>query len=140
MPSKANPHPEERPKGASRRTQGRWLQRFLAILVQALWLFRPTALALLSRLRGDLHRIGAVAVAEGGGVDLFELDFAAQHLGLPSLLLGHARVEFGHHLAGEEFEALADVLVRVLAGLVQQNDLVDMRALEPPQLAPQGLR
>ena len=65
-----------------------------------------------------------------------KLDFAGQHLRLPGVLLGDVGVEFGHHLAGEEFEALADVLVGVLAGLVQQDDLVDMRALEPPQLAP----
>jgi hypothetical protein len=48
-------------------------------------------------------------------------------------------VEFGHDLAREKFEALANVFVRVLAGLVQQNHLVDMRGLEPPQLAPQRL-
>ena len=95
---------------------------------------------LLRRLRPrDLHRIGAVAVAEGSGVDLFELDLAGQHLALPGLLRGLVGVEFGHDLAGEEFEAFADVLVGVLAGLVQQDDLVDMRGLEPPQLAPQGL-
>ena len=54
----------------------------------ALSLFRPTALASLRGLRGDLHRIGAVTVAEGGGVDFFELDFAVQHLGFPGFLLG----------------------------------------------------
>src|ERR1700751_1509324 len=76
--------------------------------------------------RSDLHRIGAVALAERSGIDLFELDLARQHLALPGLLGGLVGVEFWHHLAGEQFEALADVLVRVLAGLVEQNDLVDV--------------
>src|SRR6202022_152230 len=83
---------------------------------------------LFRRLRADLHRVGAVAVAEGGGVDLLELDLASEHLALPGLLLGDAGVEFGHHLTGEQFEALADVRVGVLAGLVQENDLVAMRS------------
>src|SRR6202011_521629 len=91
--------------------------------------FPPYGIGSLRRLRGDLHRIGAVAVAEWRGVDLLKLDFAVEHLGFPGFLLGDASVEFGHHFAGEQFEALAYVLVRVLAGLVQQNDLVDMRAL-----------
>ena len=78
--------------------------------------------ALLRRLgAGDLHRIGAVAVAVGRGVDLFELDFAVQHLLFPGLLRRLVGVEFGHHLAGEQLEALADVLVGVLAGLVQED-------------------
>src|SRR5437016_14326729 len=94
---------------------------------------------LLRRLRADLHRVGTVAVAEGGGVDLFELDLAGEDPALPGLLLGYAGVEFGHNLAGEELEALANVRVGVFAGLVQQDDLVDMRGLEAPQLAPQGL-
>src|ERR1700746_849415 len=87
----------------------------------------------------NLHGIGAVALAERSGIDLFELDLARQHLALPGLLRGLVGVEFWHHLAGEQFEALADVLVGVLAGLVEQNDLVDVRGLEPPELAPQGL-
>ena len=86
-----------------------------------------------------MNGIGAVAVAEGGGVDFFELDLAGRHLALPGLLLGDAGVEFRHHLAGEEFEALADVRMGVFAGLVQEDDLVDVGGLEPPRLAPQGL-
>jgi hypothetical protein len=38
-------------------------------------------------------------------------------------------VEFGHHLAAEELEALTDVLVGVATGLVQEDDLVDVRFL-----------
>ena len=44
---------------------------------------RSAAGRLLRRLRADLHRIGTVAVAEGGGVDLFELDLAGEHLAFP---------------------------------------------------------
>jgi len=58
---------------------------------------------------------------------------------LPRLLLGLVGVELGHHLAGEEIEALADVLVRVLAGLVQEQHLVDVRGFEPLELAPDRL-
>src|SRR4029077_3886702 len=100
---------------------------------------RSAAGRLLRRLRADLHRIGAVAVAEGRGVDLFELDLAGEHLALPGLLLGDAGVEFGHDLSGEELEALANVRVGVFAGLVWESDWVDMRVLDAPQLAPQGL-
>src|SRR6516225_10188675 len=95
---------------------------------------------LLCCLRGDLHRIGAVAVAERRGVDFFELDFAVQYPRFPCILLGHSGMELGHYVSGEEFEAFADMLMRILASLVQQNNLVDMRRLEPPQLAPQCLR
>ena len=37
---------------------------------------------------GDLHRIGAVAVAIGSGVDLFEFDLAIQDALFPRLVLG----------------------------------------------------
>src|SRR5687768_16185312 len=66
----------------------------------------------------QLHRIEAVAILERLCVDLFEFDLARQHLLLPFLLLGDTDVEFRHDFAREQFEALADVLVRVLAGLV----------------------
>src|SRR5260370_40978096 len=95
---------------------------------------RPAALSgegLLRSLRGaELHRIGAVAVAERRGVDLLELDLAGQYLDFPRVLLGHSGVELGHYLSGEQLEALADVLVCVFAGLVHQDDLVDMRGRE----------
>src|SRR5579883_928818 len=48
-------------------------------------------------------------------------------------------VEFRHHLAREELEAVADVLMRVAAGLVEQDHLVDMRGLEFAQLAAERL-
>jgi hypothetical protein len=39
-------------------------------------------------------------------------------------------VELGHDLGGEQLEAGADVLVGVLAGLVEEDDLVDVALLE----------
>src|ERR1700726_3444516 len=61
------------------------------------------------RLRGgQLHRIGAVAVAERLGVDLLQLDLAAEHPGLPFLVRRDVGVELGQYLAGEQFQALAD--------------------------------
>src|SRR5439155_15778062 len=66
--------------------------------------------ALFGRLRrGQLHRVRPVAVAERLGVDLFEFDLARQDLSLPFVLLGDAVVKFRHHLAGEQFKALADM-------------------------------
>ena len=50
----------------------------------------------------------------------------AEHAPLPLLMRGFHRLEFRHHLLGEQFEAGADVLVAVLAGLVEQDDLVDV--------------
>src|SRR5580704_2701887 len=96
-------------------------------------------ISLLRRYWPELHRIGAVAVAERRGVDFFELDLAGQHLSLPGILLGDVGVEFGHHLAREKLKAFADMLVGVLAGLVEQDHLVDMRGLEAAQLAPDRL-
>ena len=46
--------------------------------------------------------------------------------------------EFRHHFLGEQFQAFADMLVRVLAGLIEQDDLIDMAGFEPPQLLPDG--
>src|SRR5438874_12204145 len=67
--------------------------------------------------RGQLHRIRAVAVAERLGVDLLQLDLAREHFLLPFLMRRDVGVKFGHDVAREQFEALADVLVGVLAGL-----------------------
>ena len=58
--------------------------------------------------------------------DLFELGLAGQYLALPGLLRRLVGVEFGHHLAGEELEALADVFVSIFTGLVQQYNLIDV--------------
>src|SRR5262245_27995864 len=72
----------------------------------------------------------AKAVLEGCSLDLLELDLAAHHLGLPGFVRSVMALELRHHLFGEQLERLADVLVRVLAGLVEQYDLVDVGGLE----------
>jgi hypothetical protein len=46
-------------------------------------------------------------------------------------------MEFRHHFPGEQFERVADRLVGGLAGLVEQDDLVDARLGELTQLAAQ---
>src|SRR5215469_13147626 len=79
------------------------------------------------RLGRELHRIGTIAVAERRRLDFLERDLAGDHLCLPGFLLANAVVELRHHLAGKELEAFANVLVRVLAGLVEQDHLVDVR-------------
>src|SRR5215207_11005483 len=84
--------------------------------------------------RNGLHG-AAVAVGEGRGVDLLELDLAVQHPLLPLEQFGMGALEFGHHFLGEQLERFADVLVGVLARLVQQHDLVDVGFLELAQLA-----
>src|SRR5665213_479001 len=86
---------------------------------------------------GDVDRELAVAILEGFGFDLLELDRAAHHAGLPGLVLGIV-LEFRHHLFGKQLERLADMFVAVLASLIQQDHLVDMRAPEPPQLLADG--
>src|SRR5690349_17567697 len=93
---------------------------------------------LLRRRRDPLHG-AAVAVGEGRGVDLLELDLAVEDALLPLEKLRMRVLELRHHLASEELEGFADVLVPVLAGLVQQHDLVDVGALEAAQLAAQRL-
>ena len=40
-------------------------------------------------------------------------------------MLGFGGVELGHHFPGEQLERFADVLVAGLAGLVEQDHLVD---------------
>ena len=87
----------------------------------------------------DLDGFGAVALAERGAVDLLELELAREHVLLPLLVGRDVGVELRHHLAREELEARADVLVRVAAGLVQEDHLVDVRGLELAQLAPDRL-
>ena len=93
----------------------------------------------LLRLDLDRHRLGAVAVLEGRRLDLLELDLARHHLGLPGLVRRVVAVEFRHHLAAEQLERLADVLVRVLAGLVEQDHLVDVGGLELGELLADGV-
>src|SRR6185503_3664540 len=44
-----------------------------------------------------------------------------------------------HYLAAEQLKRLADVLVRVLAGLVEQDDLVDVGGLELGELLADGV-
>ncbi len=63
-------------------------------------------------------------------VDLVELDRARQHAALPLLVLALALVEVRHDLGREHLEALADVGMRVLPRLVEQDHLVDVRLLE----------
>ena len=83
----------------------------------------------------------AGALLVGRGVDLLEFDLAR-----PAPCCFHAwcsgswPINSGITSRGEQLQAFADMLVRVLAGLVQQDDLVDVRGLEPPQLAPDGFR
>ena len=49
-------------------------------------------------------------------------------------------VELRHDFAGEQFEAFADVFVRVVAGLVEQDNLVDMRDFEFAEFVADGFR
>ena len=85
------------------------------------------------RVRPRSELAAAPRRGEGLGVELLELDLAGQHRLLPRLVLGLVVVELRHHLVGEQLEAGADVLVGVLAGLVEQDHLVDVRLLEPVQ-------
>src|SRR3954470_430779 len=88
--------------------------------------------------RRNVDRELAIAVGERLRVDLLELDLAAHDALLPGRLRGIV-LEFRHHLAAEQLQRFADVLVAVLARLVQKDDLVDVRALEALQLPADGL-
>ena len=77
---------------------------------------------------------------EGARIDLFELDFAAEDLSLPFLVLGFARMELRHDRFCEELKTRTDVLMSVFAGLVEENHLIDVRALEFEQLFTDGFR
>jgi hypothetical protein len=55
----------------------------------------------------------ADALAVGRGIDFLELDLSVQHLLLAGAVFRLHRIEFRHHLAGEEFKAFADVLMPV---------------------------
>src|SRR5262249_29387048 len=85
------------------------------------------------------HRLGAVAVFKGRRLDLLELNLTGHHLALPGLVLGMTTLKLGHHLAGKQGKRFHDVLVRIVAGLVEQDHLIDMRAFELAQLIAQGL-
>src|SRR5579859_5957779 len=92
-----------------------------------------------SHLRRHADRELAVTVSECGGVDLLELDRAGEHALLPFVVLGVV-LELGHHFFREQLERLANVLMRVLAGLVEQDHLIDMRGAEAPQFLADRLR
>ena len=49
-------------------------------------------------------------------------------------------LELRHHLLAEQLQRLADVLVGVLAGLVEQDDLVDVGGLELGELLAERVR
>src|SRR5271157_113065 len=72
-------------------------------------------------------------------VHLLNLDIARQDRTFPRLVLGLARMELRHHLASKELKARADVLVGVVAGLIQQDDLIDVRLLKFSELPSQSL-
>lgn len=91
------------------------------------------------RLRRDLGEF-AEAVLVGGRVDLVELDLAGEDLAFPVLVGGLHGVEFGHDLGREKFEAFADVFVGVVAGLIEENDLVDVRGRELAEFLGDRLR
>src|SRR5205807_3166525 len=74
------------------------------------------------------------------GVDLLELEAPAEDVGLPALLLAVARVKLRHHLSCEQLEAPADVVVGRASGLVQEDHLVDVGALELPEPPPNCFR
>src|SRR5882672_3101796 len=89
--------------------------------------------------RRDVDRELAVTIPERLGIDLFELDRTAHDAPLPRVMFGIV-LELRHHLFGEQFERFADVLVGVLAGLVEQDHLVDMGSAETPQFLGDGFR
>src|SRR6266478_6928947 len=53
------------------------------------------------------------------------------------LALDFARLELRHHLVGEQCQRLADVLVLVVAALLDEHGLIDAGFLEMPQMRPQ---
>src|SRR6188768_3733991 len=77
-------------------------------------------------LRRHLRRLAARGEVVRFGVDVFELEFARQYRRFPLLVLRFPRMELGHHFAREQFQTAADVGVRILAGLVQEDDLIDV--------------
>jgi hypothetical protein len=84
------------------------------------------------------RRLGRPADTEFLGIDLIELDFAGEHLFLPFLMFRLARMEFRHDFFREEFEAVADIFVRIATGLIEQDDLIDVGRFEFSKLASQG--
>src|SRR5262245_46398443 len=92
------------------------------------------ALQLLRRQPDDVLVLMGVG-GMGRCVEPLESDPAGEHVRLPSLVLGLARVELGHHLAGEQLETRADVFVRGASRLVQQDHLVDVGGLEFAELS-----
>src|ERR1700679_2616975 len=80
--------------------------------------YRPAPYLRLLRRLGWLHRIGAKTIAERLRIDLLQFNLARQNLLLPFLMRRFGGVKFGHHLFREQFQAFANMLMRVAAGLV----------------------
>src|SRR5207302_9580208 len=83
------------------------------------------------RRRHDVDGQFAVTVLERFSVDLLKLDCATHDAPLPGVMLGIV-AELRHHFASEQLKGIADVLMAVLAGLVEQDHLIDMRGAEAP--------
>ena len=65
------------------------------------------------------------------------LDVGRELLGLALHALGFVLLELAHHLAGEQLERLADVLVPVAAALLDEGHLVDAALVELAQVLAQ---
>ena len=68
------------------------------------------------------------------------LDVRREFLFLALLPFGGFRRKFGQHIAGQQVQRLANVLVPVPAGLLQQDDLVDAGRIERAHVSAKVVR
>ena len=58
-------------------------------------------------------------------VDVFQLDFLRHDRTFPLLVFSVALMKFRHDLPGKQLQGVTDIVVAGLAGLIQQDDLID---------------
>ena len=79
-------------------------------------------------VRLDRRKLLSKTLAARFYVDFLEFYLSGHQFALPVLISRLNSAELRHHFFGEQLEAFADIVLRVVARLVEQNDPLDVAA------------
>src|SRR5215472_14712953 len=123
--------PVNQPSGSLPANQPAISSRSGVAMITTLPLFATAKRGL--RRGGGCHHVAAVGLPGRGAAGQRRLDGGRQALQLRALARLVPLLELGQHLAAEELQRLADVLVPVASRLADEDDLVDAHRLVPAQ-------